>query len=64
MAAGKKRALEETSGNPKAKKTKTDKSTKTKKLEDKPVQDAQAASTLVADDIDFPRGGEGNTSFQ
>ena len=51
MAAGKKRVLDEASGTPKAKKSKTEKS------RDKPEQKTQPVSTLVADDIDFPRGG-------
>lgn len=55
MAAGKKRVLDETSGSPKAKKTKTEKTTK-KAREDAP-KPAPTHSTLVADDIDFPRGG-------
>ncbi|KAI0720020.1 U3 snoRNP-associated protein Rrp5 [Cerioporus squamosus] len=52
MAAGKKRVLDEASGNPKAKKTKTEE--QSKKSKDKP---AQPASALIADDVDFPRGG-------
>ncbi|EIW64233.1 uncharacterized protein TRAVEDRAFT_138819 [Trametes versicolor FP-101664 SS1] len=55
MAAGKKRVLDETSGSPKAKKTKTEKTAK-KAREDAP-KPAPTHSTLVADDIDFPRGG-------
>ncbi|RPD57053.1 U3 snoRNP-associated protein Rrp5 [Lentinus tigrinus ALCF2SS1-6] len=52
MAAGKKRVLDEASSNPKAKKTKTEE--QSKKSKDKP---AQSVSTLVADEVDFPRGG-------
>ncbi len=52
MAAGKKRVLEETSGNPKAKKSKTE-----EKPRDKAQPEPQHSSALVADDIDFPRGG-------
>ncbi|KAI0801037.1 hypothetical protein C8Q74DRAFT_1239986 [Fomes fomentarius] len=52
MAAGKKRVLEETSGNPKAKKSKTE-----EKPRDKAQPKPQHLSALVADDIDFPRGG-------
>ncbi|KAI0639642.1 U3 snoRNP-associated protein Rrp5 [Trametes polyzona] len=55
MAAGKKRVLDESSGNPKAKKTKTEKSTK--KTRDEVAKPAQPPSTLIADEIDFPRGG-------
>ena len=53
MAAGTKRALDEASG-PKAKKTKVEKT----KKKDKP---AVVTSTLVSEDVDFPRGG--GTSF-
>ncbi|RDX51109.1 U3 snoRNP-associated protein Rrp5 [Lentinus brumalis] len=52
MAAGKKRVLDEASGHPKAKKTKTEE--QSKKPKDKP---AQPASALLTDDVDFPRGG-------
>ncbi|KAI0375236.1 hypothetical protein BV20DRAFT_934020 [Pilatotrama ljubarskyi] len=55
MAAGRKRVLDETSGHPKAKKTKTDDTTK--KSKEKTQKPAQPASALVADEIDFPRGG-------
>ena len=54
MAAGKKRVLDETSGTPKAKKTKTE---QPKKSKDKAEKPPQPVSTLVSDDIDFPRGG-------
>ena len=58
MAAGTKRANEDSSA-PKAKKTKVDhKPQKRQSLADKPVQ---PASTLVSDEVDFPRGG--GTSF-
>lgn len=52
MAAGKKRVLDEAPGHPKAKKTKTEE--QSKKSKDKP---AQPVSTLIADEVDFPRGG-------
>ena len=52
MAAGTKRVLDEASGNPRAKKTRTE--DKSKKSKDKTTQ---PASTLVVDDVDFPRGG-------
>ncbi len=55
MAAGKKRALDETSGTPKAKKSKTE--AISKKSKEKAENPAQPASSLVLDDIDFPRGG-------
>ncbi len=55
MAAGKKRVLDETSGSPKAKKTKTEKTTK--KAKEETPKPAPTHSTLVAEDIDFPRGG-------
>ncbi|KAI0361371.1 hypothetical protein OH77DRAFT_1468895 [Trametes cingulata] len=55
MAAGKKRVLDETSGHPKAKKTKTDDFNK--KPKEKVSKAPQPASTLIADEIDFPRGG-------
>ncbi|KAI0778417.1 U3 snoRNP-associated protein Rrp5 [Trametes elegans] len=55
MGAGKKRVLDEASGTPRAKKTKTDETTK--KPKDKASKAAQPDSALVADEIDFPRGG-------
>ncbi|KAH9898165.1 U3 snoRNP-associated protein Rrp5 [Cubamyces lactineus] len=55
MAAGKKRVLDEASSTPKAKKTKTD--TPSKKSVEKAPKPAQPVSTLIADEIDFPRGG-------
>ncbi|KAI0830546.1 U3 snoRNP-associated protein Rrp5 [Trametes gibbosa] len=55
MAAGKKRLLDETSGNPKVKKTKTDKTAR--KAKEEPTKPFQTPSALVADEIDFPRGG-------
>ncbi|OSC99437.1 hypothetical protein PYCCODRAFT_1438226 [Trametes coccinea BRFM310] len=55
MAAGKKRVLDESSSTPKAKKTKTDDAAK--KSKDKAPKPVQTASALVADEIDFPRGG-------
>lgn len=55
MAAGKKRVLDEASGTPKAKKTKTEE--QTKKSKDKAEKPTQPVSSLVSDDIDFPRGG-------
>lgn len=55
MAAGKKRVLDETSGNPKAKKTKTDKTVR--KAKEETTKPTQPPSALVADEIDFPRGG-------
>ena len=58
MAAGTKRANDDSTG-PKAKKTKVDhKSQKRQSLADKP---AQPASNLIAEEVDFPRGG--GTSF-
>ncbi|KAI0756786.1 U3 snoRNP-associated protein Rrp5 [Daedaleopsis nitida] len=57
MAAGKKRVLDEVSGNPKAKKTKTEEHSKKSKSKSKSEGSTQPTSTLVADDIDFPRGG-------
>lgn len=59
MATGKKRVLDESAGNPKSKKTKLDgqeKQTKTRT-----EKQAQSTSTLVPEDVDFPRGG--GTSF-
>ncbi|KAI0673370.1 U3 snoRNP-associated protein Rrp5 [Trametes maxima] len=55
MAAGKKRVLDEASGTPKAKKTKMERSEK--KPRDQPHKSSEPASSLVADEIDFPRGG-------
>ncbi|CDO73457.1 hypothetical protein BN946_scf185013.g92 [Trametes cinnabarina] len=55
MAAGKKRVLDEGSSIPKAKKTKTDDTTK--KSKEKAPKPSQPTSALVADEIDFPRGG-------
>ncbi|TBU63713.1 U3 snoRNP-associated protein Rrp5 [Dichomitus squalens] len=55
MAAGKKRVLDEASGTPKAKKTKTEE--QSKKSKDKAEKPTQPVSFLVSDDIDFPRGG-------
>lgn len=55
MAAGKKRVLDESSSTPKAKKTKTDDAAK--KSKDKAPKPVQPASALVANEIDFPRGG-------
>ena len=55
MAANKKRALEDASSNPKSKKSKTD-STKSKgrTSSEGPVV---ASSSLVTEEVDFPRGG-------
>ncbi|PCH33915.1 nucleic acid-binding protein [Wolfiporia cocos MD-104 SS10] len=59
MAAGKKRVLDDASGNPKTKKSKTgDSEKKGKARAEKP---AAPVSTLTADEVDFPRGG--GTSF-
>ncbi|KAM5530726.1 hypothetical protein V8D89_015586 [Ganoderma adspersum] len=55
MAAGKKRTLDEASGTPKAKKSKTEGLPKISK--EKLERPAQPASSLVSDEIDFPRGG-------
>lgn len=55
MAAGKKRALDEAIGTPKAKKSKTE--GLPKKPKDKAEGAAQPSSSLVLDEIDFPRGG-------
>ncbi|KAI0652084.1 hypothetical protein C8Q79DRAFT_76749 [Trametes meyenii] len=55
MATGKKRVLDEASGTPKAKKTKTERSQKQTK--DQPRKPSEPASSLVTDEIDFPRGG-------
>ena len=58
MAAGTKRANDDSTA-PKAKKTKVDhKSSKRQSLADKP---AQPSSSLLTEEIDFPRGG--GTSF-
>ena len=58
MAAGTKRANDDSAA-PKAKKTKVEHKTQTRQsLTDKP---AQPASSLVADEVDLPRGG--GTSF-
>ena len=54
MAAGKKRVLDD-AASPKAKKTKTE--DHAKKSKEKAVRPPEAASALVSDDIDFPRGG-------
>lgn len=59
MAAGTKRALDDASGTPRAKKSKLEnKQTKQKIDTEKP---SQPPPTLVAEDVDFPRGG--GTSF-
>ncbi|KAI0931812.1 hypothetical protein AcW2_000609 [Taiwanofungus camphoratus] len=59
MAASKKRVLDEVSGAPKAKKTKTDISGRNRKARaDVPLV---SSSNLVAEEVDFPRGG--GTSF-
>ena len=55
MAAGKKRVLEESGGHPKAKKSKLDNASK--KTQEKTQKDTQPASTLLTDEVDFPRGG-------
>ncbi|KAJ3550610.1 hypothetical protein NM688_g5035 [Phlebia brevispora] len=55
MATGTKRALDDASGTPKTKRSKIDnKHGKRKSETEKPVP---AASTLVTEDVDFPRGG-------
>ncbi|KAI0080360.1 U3 snoRNP-associated protein Rrp5 [Panus rudis PR-1116 ss-1] len=58
--AGKKRVLDESSSTPKAKKSKVDDGLKKRKssVSEKPLQ---AASNLVTEEVDFPRGG--GTSF-
>ena len=59
MAAGTKRARDDTSGTPKAKKSRVDnKQTKQKTDSEKPHQ---PPTTLLTEDVDFPRGG--GTSF-
>lgn len=59
MAAGTKRALDDASGTPKAKKSKLDNNRTKRKIDiEKP---SQPPPTLVAEDVDFPRGG--GTSF-
>ena len=55
MAAGKKRVLDDAAVSPKAKKTKTE--GHSKKSKDKTEKPAAPTSTLISDDIDFPRGG-------
>lgn len=55
MAAGKKRVLDDAAVSPKAKKTKTEGNSK--KTKDKAEKAVEPTSTLVSDDIDFPRGG-------
>ena len=55
MAAGKKRALDEASGTPKAKKSKTE--GPPKKSKERAEKPTQPVSVLMSDDIDFPRGG-------
>ena len=55
MSAGKKRALDEAAGTPKAKKSKTE--APPKKPKERAEKPAQPISALVSDDIDFPRGG-------
>lgn len=63
MAAGTKRGLEDSSGTPKAKKSKVEeKRTKAKdNRDDKAEKPSVPASNLVQDEVDFPRGG--GTSF-
>lgn len=59
MAAGTKRSLDDASGTPRAKKTKVEKkSHKSKPDTEKP---AVSSSSLVTEEVDFPRGG--GTSF-
>lgn len=59
MAAGTKRALEESAATPKAKKTRVEgKQKKTQAENSKPLA---PSSNLVQEDVDFPRGG--GTSF-
>ena len=55
MAAGKKRVLEDPGSTRKAKKSKTDDAAKESKAN--APKPANATSALVADEIDFPRGG-------
>ncbi|KAH9944184.1 nucleic acid-binding protein [Epithele typhae] len=58
MAAGKKRVLDDSAVAPKAKKTKTEDRVKNPK--EKNPKPEQPASTLVLEDVDFPRGGGTN----
>ena len=55
MAAGKKRVLDEAAVSPKAKKTKTE--GQSKKTREKNETGTAPPTTLISDDIDFPRGG-------
>lgn len=56
MAAGKKRVLDDSAaGNPKAKKTKIESAAKKGKA--KAEQPSAPVTSLVSDEVDFPRGG-------
>ena len=55
MAAAKKRVLEESGGLPQSKKTKTESTHK--KTHEKTKKESQPVSSLLTDDVDFPRGG-------